>query len=256
MTWYYAISGQQHGPVTEADIQALIKSGAIKPDTLVWREGMANWAPCGDVLPAALSGQAASPAEPAPPLYSVCSQCHRSFSPDEVISLGHQWVCAECKPILLQKIREGVVVNPYGLAFASFGQRAGAKIIDWIIEGVVTNVPAFFLGFSSCASGNALPELTPIFLQIGITLFSLLFSMAYNVFFLAKYQATPGKLLLKIKVVRADGSRLTTGRCFGRYFAEVLTRCTCIGYFLPLWDDQRRALHDHIADTRVVVKQD
>ncbi len=37
--------GAQAGPATTEEIKNLITSGAIKADTMVWREGMAAWAP-------------------------------------------------------------------------------------------------------------------------------------------------------------------------------------------------------------------
>ena len=45
MTWYYAVGSQQQGPVSEDQLQVLIKDGVVTGDTLVWREGMANWQP-------------------------------------------------------------------------------------------------------------------------------------------------------------------------------------------------------------------
>ncbi len=43
--WYYEDAGQAKGPVTGADILRLLSYHEIKPDTLVWSEGMAEWAP-------------------------------------------------------------------------------------------------------------------------------------------------------------------------------------------------------------------
>lgn len=45
MTWYYAVGQQQLGPVTDDQLQALAKDGVVSGDTLVWRDGMANWQP-------------------------------------------------------------------------------------------------------------------------------------------------------------------------------------------------------------------
>jgi uncharacterized membrane protein len=36
-------NGAQTGPATTDELKALISSGAIKADTLVWREGLASW---------------------------------------------------------------------------------------------------------------------------------------------------------------------------------------------------------------------
>ncbi len=41
--WYYNVNNQPTGPVDDATIQSLIKSGAVLPTTLVWQEGMPNW---------------------------------------------------------------------------------------------------------------------------------------------------------------------------------------------------------------------
>jgi len=41
--WHYANRGEQIGPVTEAEMIALISNGTIHMDTLVWREGMSGW---------------------------------------------------------------------------------------------------------------------------------------------------------------------------------------------------------------------
>ncbi len=44
-TWYIAIGGQQQGPFSQAQIQQGLASGAYSADTLVWRQGFANWMP-------------------------------------------------------------------------------------------------------------------------------------------------------------------------------------------------------------------
>ena len=42
-------AGQQAGPVDDAQLAALVSSGKILNDTLVWREGMDNWRMYGEV---------------------------------------------------------------------------------------------------------------------------------------------------------------------------------------------------------------
>ena len=59
MEWYYLTSdGQQAGPVPESEIQNMFKQGIIKPDVLVWQEGMAEWTSISQVPQ--LSGDAPS----------------------------------------------------------------------------------------------------------------------------------------------------------------------------------------------------
>lgn len=57
--WYYGSGSGQYGPVEEAELRELIASGAIQPQTLVWRDGMAEWAPA-QMVPE-LAGQMVSP---------------------------------------------------------------------------------------------------------------------------------------------------------------------------------------------------
>ncbi len=103
MNWYYATDNEQKGPVDQAEFDRLIQQGTINPTTLVWHEGMAEWKPCGEIT----SLPASSIAEPTGG-GAVCSQCGRAFRPDEMIRLGPGFICAGCKPIAMQKLREGV----------------------------------------------------------------------------------------------------------------------------------------------------
>jgi hypothetical protein len=41
--WFYAANGQQQGPFGDTQIRDLISNGTVRPDTLVWTEGMAGW---------------------------------------------------------------------------------------------------------------------------------------------------------------------------------------------------------------------
>ncbi|WJR78462.1 DUF4339 domain-containing protein [Bradyrhizobium sp. NP1] len=59
-SWFYAQQGQQQGPYPEAQFRDLIARGAIRPDTLVWAEGMTGWQKAGDV-PGLFSGTSGPP---------------------------------------------------------------------------------------------------------------------------------------------------------------------------------------------------
>ena len=47
--WYYGLNGDQHGPVDENEIRAMLASGMINGQTIVWRDGMAEWLPIAEV---------------------------------------------------------------------------------------------------------------------------------------------------------------------------------------------------------------
>ncbi len=44
-TWFYARGQERLGPVSAATIRHLLQARAIARETLVWREGMADWLP-------------------------------------------------------------------------------------------------------------------------------------------------------------------------------------------------------------------
>jgi hypothetical protein len=60
--WYYARNGQQHGPVSKEELEALMAQGSVKPSDYVWTQGMAAWERASRA--AALGG--ASTPEPPP----------------------------------------------------------------------------------------------------------------------------------------------------------------------------------------------
>ena len=42
-TWYIVVEGEQVGPLAEPDIAARLRRGEITGETLVWKEGLADW---------------------------------------------------------------------------------------------------------------------------------------------------------------------------------------------------------------------
>jgi hypothetical protein len=63
--WFFARDNQQHGPIATADLRQMIRSGQVRPDDLVWSDGMENWQAARDV--AELSVDAAGTAGPPGP---------------------------------------------------------------------------------------------------------------------------------------------------------------------------------------------
>ena len=61
--WFYADRGQQQGPFPEAQLRDFIARGMVRPDTLVWTEGMAGWQRAGEI-PGFFSPAARPPSMP------------------------------------------------------------------------------------------------------------------------------------------------------------------------------------------------
>ena len=283
MNWFYAQNGQQAGPVADEELAHLVQSGIITPTTLVWHSGLAGWQPYSAVsatlpvpvgVPVGAGAGGYAPVQgglpggmPAPGGQAVCSQCGGVFPGDEVVRVGNFDVCGRCKPILLQKLQQGVAnVGMFGaptLALAGFWIRFGAAVLDALILVpfyIVYYVIYFALFGSTFSQAFSDPQhyQPGAGFQLASTAFSFvtMFVVAsYSAFCLSKWGGTPGKLICNLRVTRPDGQRITFLRGFGRYFAKYISKfILCLGYLFIVFDDQKRALHDYICDTRVSFK--
>lgn len=48
-TWYAALNGQQSGPFTLEQLHGYVSSGHLTAATMVWRQGLPNWSPAGQI---------------------------------------------------------------------------------------------------------------------------------------------------------------------------------------------------------------
>jgi uncharacterized RDD family membrane protein YckC len=248
MNWYYADSGRQVGPITETDLEALVRTGTITPDTLVWHDGMVDWQPYGRVN--------SNPLEKTTPAgvaviadVATCAQCGMTYAQEEMVHYGNLWICATCKPTFVQKLKEGGRL-PGAMTYAGFWIRFGARVIDVVILWVVNTLLSFVPGLM-IAKGNS--RVGVLALQAALYLIQFLIGLCYTTWFLGRYGATPGKMACGLRVVTASGGKVSYARACARHFADVLNWFTfLIGYLMAAFDDEKRALHDHICNTRVV----
>jgi uncharacterized RDD family membrane protein YckC len=268
MDWHYAENGQQAGPVSEEELLQLAQSGAVTPDTLIWHSGMDGWKPFREARPGL------PPPLPSDAPKRMCASCNRSFPVTDLAIFGESPICAECKPAWTQRLRQGMTSTVTGyVRYAGFWIRGGALVIDGIITGAAMGI-VFFLFFGGTftaliretaragAQGSqpdpaAIADLmAPMMASMGLfQLLGLAASLTYYAWFLFRFGATPGKMAVGIKVVRPDGSPISVGQAIGRYFAHLLSAIILyVGFMMAGWDDQKRALHDRLADTRVIYK--
>jgi uncharacterized RDD family membrane protein YckC len=249
MKWYYTNMGAQVGPISEKEFQALVREGKIKSNTKVWNSTMSDWQDYGTVA----GGEPQAPPKEewtsGGPEEAACSECGRVSMQENMIRYGDTWVCGECKPIFVQKLKEGVTLAGT-MEYAGFWIRFGAKVVDWIIVGIVNTAIAFMLGIMAATPSDTSGSLA--FVMIG-NLFQFVVDAVYTTWFVGRYGATLGKMICRIKVVTADGGRVSYANALGRYFAAILSgMILLIGYIMAAFDDQKRALHDRICNTRVV----
>ena len=165
-----------------------------------------------------------------------CSACRRPNPADSQF-------CSGCGAVLLcpncgrGNVGDGrfcrwcqqFLVAPNGIKLAGIGQRAGAWILDFVL---------FFLT-----------------LMVGYLIWELVFTLRHG--------QTPGKQLVGIRVMRADGTASDWGWTFLREVGVKWFVFHVVGNFfagLPgiidllwaFWDKDRQALHDKIMKTVVI----
>ncbi len=247
MAWYYIRDGATQGPVELTELQNLHQGGVIAVDTPVWTEGMADWTTFQHT-PAALATTSGAPLH-------TCAQCGKMFPADDMVQYENSWVCAACKPIFFQRLKEGVAL-PGTLAYASIGRRFLAILLDGILLYIVELIPAILVGGVAALSPTGRQEALGVVANLLLVVFNLCLSIGYEIFLIGKYGATFGKMAMKVKVVAPDGSPISYGRATGRYFAKMLSGVIfAIGYLMAFWDPEKRALHDRLCDTRVISTQ-
>ncbi len=252
MQWYYAKQNQQAGPVSDEQLQALVSDGTIGPDTLVWHEGMDQWKAYSAVAPGdTAAAPAATPTFRRPtaqlhlakPASASCTQCGRSVPADTLVQKGEAMLCAACEEAVGQFLRP-----------AGFWIRALAKLIDGIILNIIIGV-IVAICIMMLIGGIVLGNLEPIIKLVRTIALPLTALQAiYMTLLVGKFGATPGKMALRLVILRADGSPVSYGRALGRFFAEFLSSILCIGYIMAAFDADKRALHDRICGTLVVHK--
>ncbi len=180
-----------------------------------------------------------------------CVLCHQQLPRTEMVRFGQDWVCPACKPDYVTRLRQGVA-SPSALRYGGFWIRTAAKFLDgiilWIISFVFTMFMGFFASSATSEAGALIFAFGNFLLQIGI-------SIAYSVYFLTRFRATPGKMACGLVVVTPEGETLTASRAVGRFFGEwVSSLILGIGYLMAAFDEEKRTLHDRMCGTRVAYK--
>ncbi len=120
MNWYYAQADQRQGPITDSQLDELLAAGTINENTLVWREGLADWVPLKDARAMGSGGTGPAPGVSIPAGWIRCTATGRYFPPEEIVYIDGNPYSAAAKPGVLQGVMQGGVL-PTG----SSGERTG-----------------------------------------------------------------------------------------------------------------------------------
>jgi len=136
---------------------------------------------------------------------------------------------------------------------AGFWLRMVAASIDGMIVFALQFVLGAALGFAGAGilDFNGAGSLNLVML---IELFTYVVSFAYYIVFTGHGGQTPGKMALRIKVIRCNGDRIGYGRAaFREIPAKFISGIILgIGYLMIAFDSQKQGLHDRMADTYVI----
>lgn len=226
MEWYYSNRGQRHGPYSPTEFARLVAAGTVRASTLVWRQGMSEWTTCDEA-----TGFHAAP------------------------DRGRTVVAVSGGNPPLAAGADGVASAPFG--YGGFWRRVLASFVDQLALGLLV-VPlamalAFALGFTTAANGRTLGDDARLPLQLMAPVLWLVVGLAYQVFFLRMFGATPGKMVLDLKIAAPGRAKLSLVRIVGRYFCHLFGGVVFgLGHFMAGWDPEKRALHDRVCGTRVV----
>lgn len=177
----------------------------------------------------------------------LCSRCSGTFCPDCLVDIQGRPYCATCKREQLLDVRSGV--DRTVLTLAGIGKRFGAVIIDGLIVNLPMYIIMFFLIIGPISSGT---EPSPYLNFLGIPF------MFVNFFYEAlmlqyKEGRTLGKMAVKVRVVRPDGSPISSGQAWGRAAMRMVLGCLWIVDYVPaFFSKEKTTLHDMVAGTRVV----
>ncbi len=180
-----------------------------------------------------------------------CARCGESFCGDCVVTIQGRSFCASCKREQLLDIQSGVGGSE--LSLATLSRRMAARILDdmifwgtWFIGLIIV------LSVAGEGRREKIDSFLVFFFALGAAAFIGL--ILYDAIMLSVRGQTLGKMALRIKVVRPDGSPISAGQAWGRALMRgVMIHILGLVNYIPAFaTKQRTCIHDLVANTRVV----
>jgi len=220
--WYVQGSTQTLGPYRGHDIKAMIERGSIGAQTWIAKVGASQWSTLADVP--AFAGLGALRNAPVRPIALPVSP--------------HGTIAGTERPV----------------QYAGFWIRVAAYIIDQIAISVVFMAVSFVIGIVfGIAAGRPGSDGAAVLTGLVLVAELIIFVGYHMISLSSRWQATPGKRLCRIHVIRTDGRKVGPGLALGRYLSWWLSAMILyIGFIMIAFTDQKQGLHDMICGTRVI----
>jgi uncharacterized RDD family membrane protein YckC len=181
----------------------------------------------------------------APALQQPGWQSHPATTPDGV-PLSGWWLRVAAR------LLDGIIVSLITLPFTGwFLYKYIVGVVSWsddlATQSAAGSVPVF-----------AFPPWDVLQYALYATIVQLVLYFAYEVFFLSRSGATPGKKLVGISVRRRDQAgpppvKTAMGRTACFLAMQLINAVYLLDVLWPLWDDKKQAIHDKAAHTNVVL---
>jgi uncharacterized RDD family membrane protein YckC len=210
MQWHYLHNGQTIGPVSEQDLETLIKVGTVAPDVMVWADGMPDWQPYSTI-------RASLPPKDLPPaglrIAPVADALPPEIAPDAGVTESRQKPLADTAPL---------------------GHRIVAKLIDFVAFGICIVVFAVLaqwiwsIAKQTAESGSGKGFLKSA-MRIAAVAIGFLLAMLYRKTSdnigssrLATGRRSPGKNLMRLYVVDLAGRPIGFSTKLARFLIQLL----------------------------------
>ncbi|QQB06386.1 RDD family protein [Macrococcoides caseolyticum] len=156
-------------------------------------------------------------------------------------------------PVNSHNVNDKLIQQLIHATEAGFGIRFVAFIIDLIVIGSIKNI--VLNPFDASYGLSDIYIMTPLFSVYNVL--SALIYFGYFILLTYFFNATLGKIILKLKVVHEDGRKLSIGTVitrefFGRYISNFFAYLL---YLVILFNPNKRGIHDLLSDTLVVKEE-
>ena len=144
---------------------------------------------------------------------------------------------------------------PPSRPFAGFWIRAAAALVDSVAVGLLqVGMALLFTAVLQRLETILAAGFHANLVHTWAMLFTFVIGIAYYVFFTGYCGQTPGKMALRIQVVRDGGGEVGYGRALlretvGKFLSAALF---CVGYLMVAFTRRKQGLHDQLAGTLVV----
>jgi len=136
---------------------------------------------------------------------------------------------------------------------------AAAALLDGMILNMTLFLPGTIVVVAVGQNTRHWNDLDDRFVAVMVTnlivaIVNMIIFMFYRAYFeSSSRQATPGKMIMGIKVVSLNGGQISFWQAFGRSVAQIISGLPLyIGFMMAGWSERKQALHDMICGTLVV----